>query len=120
MPFIFVWLQSKLEVLSFIIMITKQGIGLMNSFNIECSAATDEYVVNALNEKGIKHVVKGMKFLNDHGQEIEEADIDNNSGNPAKMLAGVVIELECDTDEGTLEGILEEVSDFEGVSLVIQ
>ena len=91
----------------------------MNNFNIECSAATDEYVVNALKEKGINHAVHGMKFLNDHGQEIQESEIDNNSGDPAKMLSGAVLEIECDTDEGTLEEILEEVADFEGVSLVI-
>ena len=91
----------------------------MNSFNIECSAATDEYVANALSEKGVNHAVKGMTFLNDYGQEIEEAEIDNNSGDPAKMLAGVVIEIECDTDASTLEGILEEVADFEGVNLAI-
>lgn len=91
----------------------------MNNFNIECSAATDEYVVNALKEKGINHVVKGMKFLNDYGQEIQESEIDNNSGDPAQMLSGVIVEIECDTDEGTLEGILEEVADFEGVSLAI-
>ena len=35
------------------------------------------------------------------------------------MLSGVIVEIECDTDEGTLEGILEEVADFEGVSLAI-
>ena len=91
----------------------------MNSFNIECSAATDEYVVNALKEKGINHVINGLKFLNDYGQEIQESEIDNNSGDPAQMLSGVVVEIECDTDEGTLEGILEEVADFEGVSLAI-
>ena len=91
----------------------------MNSFNIECSAATDEYVVNALKEKGINHVINGLKFLNDYGQEIQESEIDNNSGDPAQMLSGVVVEIECDTDEGTLEGILEEVADFEGVSLGI-
>lgn len=91
----------------------------MNTFNIECSMATDEYVVNALSEKGIAHEVKGMKFLNDHGQEIQESDIDNSSGDPSKMLAGVVIEIECDADEGTLEGILEAVADFEGVNLAI-
>ena len=63
----------------------------MNNFNIECSAATDVYVVNDLKEKGINHVVKGMIFLNDYGLEIQDSEIDNNSGDPAQMLSGVVV-----------------------------
>lgn len=91
----------------------------MNAFKIECSAATDEYVVNALSENNIKHAVKGIKFINDYGQDINEGDIDNGSGDPAKMLSGIIIELECETDESTLEGLLEAVADFEGISLAI-
>jgi len=91
----------------------------MNAFKIECSAATDEYVVNALSENNIKHAVKGIKYINDYGQDINEGDIDNGSGDPAKMLAGIIIELECETDESTLEGLLEAVADFEGISLAI-
>ena len=60
-----------------------------------------------------------MRFLNDYGQEIAESDIDNASGDPAKMMSGAIIDIESDTDETILDDILQEVADYEGINLAI-
>ena len=91
----------------------------MSNFRIECSQATDQYVIQALNGKKIKHVVKQISYLNDYGEEIMESDIDNDSGDPALMVAGVIIEIDCDADEADLDIALQEVASAEGINMEI-
>jgi len=48
-----------------------------------------------------------------------ESDIDNDSGDPALMVAGVIIEIDCDADEADLEIALQEVASAEGINMEI-
>ena len=46
-------------------------------------------------------------------------DIDNDYGDPALMVAGVIIEIDCDADEADSEIALQEAASAEGINMEI-
>ena len=91
----------------------------MARFTIENSEASDEHLSMSLRKHGLNFEIVSMKYLNDFGMEIEEAEIDNNSGDPSKMLSGVRIELECEADLAKIEEVISECSNEYGINLEI-
>ena len=55
----------------------------MARFTIENSEASDEHLSMSLRKHGLNFEIVSMKYLNDLAWN-EEAEIDNNSGDPSK------------------------------------
>jgi len=89
----------------------------MARFTIESSEASDEHLSMSLRKHGLSFEIVSMKYLNDFGMEIDEAEIDNNSGDPSKMLSGVRIEVECEADLAKIEEVMSECSNEYGINL---
>ena len=71
----------------------------------------------SLRKHGVNFEIVSMKYLNDFGMEIDEAEIDNNSGDPSKMLSGVMIEVESEADLVMIEEVISECSSEYGIKL---